>query len=273
MSSSPRRWQIGTTVLIAVLAAVSSLLGLFRPGHYNDAQALLARYFVQDAIMLAYAIPVLLVGLWFAVRGSLRGRFVWLGALAFMTYMWVTYSLQLAFNEFFLGYVTLVGLSLFTLIGGLVDTDAAMVYDRMREPVSRPLFVGVLTLIAIGLGALWLSELVLATLTGTEPAAIQQFGHQAVESYVIDLAVVVPALLITAAWLWRDRAWGYVFTGVLLVFSAVLAPNLTAITAIDLQTGVEMSTGMVAATVLPPALGILFAAAFLRETRLHPDTD
>ena len=37
--------------------------------------------------MLAYAIPVLLVGLWFAVNGSLRGRFVWLGALAFMTYM------------------------------------------------------------------------------------------------------------------------------------------------------------------------------------------
>ena len=62
----PRRWQIETTVLTTALATVSSLLGLFRPGHYNDAQSLLARYYVyvQDLIMLAYAIPVLLVGRW-----------------------------------------------------------------------------------------------------------------------------------------------------------------------------------------------------------------
>lgn len=265
MSSSPRRWQIGATILIAVLAAGSSLLGLFRSGHYNDAQVLVARYQVQDLIMLTYAIPVLLVGLWRAGRGSLRGRVVWLGALTFMAYMWVTYALQVAFNEFFLGYVALVGLSLYTLIGGIVETDVDAVHERLSGRLSKRLYVGVFLGIAVGLAGLWLSEIVPAILTGTTPGLIEQFGHQGIETYVIDLAVVVPALGITAAWLWWDRPWGYLCAGVMLVFAAVLAPNLTAITVIDVQTGVVMSPGMIIATVIPPAVGILFAAMFLRS--------
>lgn len=41
-----------------------------------------------------------------------------------MTYIWASVGLQVAFNEFFLVYVALFGLSLFTLVGGLVTSDA-----------------------------------------------------------------------------------------------------------------------------------------------------
>jgi len=36
---------------------------------------------------------VLLGGLWYARAGSLRGRIVWLGALAYMAYMWASTGL------------------------------------------------------------------------------------------------------------------------------------------------------------------------------------
>ncbi len=259
-----------------LLAVLSSLLGLVRPGHYNDAEALVARYFVQDVIMLAVAVPVLAAGLWLTVRGSVRGRFLWLGSLAFMTYMWTTYSLQVAFNEFFLGYVALFALSLFTLIGALLDTDAEAVREALHGRVSRRMYTAVLGLTAAGLASLWLSEIIPAALSGSIPPIVRQFGHQGIETYVIDLGVVVPALSLAAVWLWRGRAWGYVMTGVLLVFAAVLAPNLTAITVVDMGAGVEMSMAMVLGTVLPPAIGLLFAVKYLlaidgKEDRSNPN--
>lgn len=106
-----------------MLSIVSSLLGLLRPGHYTDLPALLGRTRIEDLVILVLAVPVLTIGLWYAVRGSLRGRIIWLGALAYMTYVWLSRASLLAFSDFFLGPVALFALSVFTLIGGMVTTD------------------------------------------------------------------------------------------------------------------------------------------------------
>lgn len=57
---------------------------------------------------------------------------------------------------------------------------------------------------------------------------VEEFGPQAAHTYVLDLGVVVPALIITADLLRRDRAWGYVFTDVLLVKVATLGDAVLA---------------------------------------------
>ena len=151
-SSIPRPYVL-STVTIAVLSLVSSLLGLFRPGHYGDDPVLLEHYLAEDLAILLIGVPVLLVGLWYATAGSLRGRIVWLGALAYMAYMWVSAGLIAPFNEFFLGYVALFSLSLFTLVGGITATDARAVSRDLEGAVSRPLYGGVLIVIAVSVGA------------------------------------------------------------------------------------------------------------------------
>ncbi|MDS0473627.1 hypothetical protein [Natrinema sp. 1APR25-10V2] len=77
-----RRWQIVSTVAVLVLAAVSSLLGLVRAGHYHGPSEIVEAYQVQDLTILVVGIPVIAAGLWYAVRDSPRGRIVWLGGLA-----------------------------------------------------------------------------------------------------------------------------------------------------------------------------------------------
>lgn len=260
----PRRWQVRSTLAILALSAVSSLLGLFREGHYTDASALLARLTAEDVVVLVVAVPVLAAGLWFALQGSRRGRVVWLGGLAYMTYMWATIGLSRSFNAFFLGYVVLFALSLSTLVGGLLATDP----DSVRGTLSgrtRLVYAVFLLVTAVGLAALWLSEIVPALLAGTVPSVIAQFGETGIVTYVVDLGVVVPALLIAAGWLWRDHRFGDLCTGVLLVFAALLAPGISAITVVDILTGVEMTAGMVVGSVLPPALGVALAVDFLRR--------
>lgn len=262
--TSPSSPYVASTVSILALATASSLAGLFRKGHYNDPAAFLPRLYAQDAVMLVVAVPVLAVGLWDARRGSLRGRIVWLGGLAFMTYTWASVTAQTAFNEFFLGYVALFGLSLFTLAGGLVHTDATAVRRRLDGKISNALYSGVLALLAVGLALLWLADIIPATLAGTTPPVVAELGERAAHTYVIDLGVVVPSLAITAVWLRRNHVWGYVFAGVLLVMAAVLAPALTAITAVDLAGDyVTVTTPVLVGTILPPVVAAALAVKYL----------
>lgn len=253
-----------STVAILLLSIVSTLLGLLREGHYNDPTALLPRLYAQDAVILLVAVPALAIGLRYAMRGSLRGRIVWLGALAFMTYMWASIAGQVAFNEFFLGYVVLFALSLFTLIGGTVNADATAIRRALDGELSRRLYAGFLALVAVGLAFLWLSEILPATLAGTAPLVLEELGPQAAHTYLLDLGVVVPALAITAVSLRRNRTWSYVFTGVLLVMAAILAPVLTAATVLDvLGDYVTVSPPMIVGTILPPVVAAGFAVNYL----------
>lgn len=264
MHQHVRRWQVLTTASIAVLSTVSSLLALFRPGHYADPALLLPRMLAQDTVILLVAVPVLVVGLRYAVRGSLRGRIVWLGALAFTTYIWASIAGQTAFNGFYLGYVALFSLSLFTLVGGVLGTDAAAVQRRLAGRVPTRLFVGWLALVAVGLSALWLSDALPAAINGTTPAVIQELGPRATQTYLLDLGVVVPALAVAARWLHRGEAWGYVASGVLLVMASILAPSITALTIVDAGSdSVTVTLPLFLGSVVPPVVSAAFAVRYL----------
>jgi hypothetical protein len=274
MSNQLRRWQVRSTVAILVLATVSAVLGLFRPGHYRDAPALVDLYRVQDLTILVVGVPILAIGLWYARRGSPRGRVVWLGGLAYMTYMWVNVGIQVSFNDLFLVYVALFGLSLFTFVGGVATTDADAVREALDGRIRPSVYAGSLALVGLGLGALWLSDLAPAVLGGTAPLVVEEVGPQAVVTHFVDLGVVVPAILLSAVWLARRRTWGYVFAGVVLVLGATLAAPISVMTLV-LLAGDTVTVSPVAAllTFLPVVVAAVLAVTYVRsmdETRRSP---
>lgn len=264
MQTHLRQWQVGATLSIIVLSTASALLGLLRPGHYNDAPAQVELYRVQDATILLVGVPVLALGLWYARAGSLRGRLVWLGALAYTAYTWATVGLQVSFNELFLVYTALVSLSLAALVGGVLGTDPTAVRDALDGRVSPRRYSALLVVIGAGLAGLWLSDIVPALLAGEDPQIVRESGQQALVSHFVDLAVVVPALLLSAAWLRQRRAWGYVAAGVVLVLGATLAPGIAAMTVV-IATGDAVTLSPVAAalTFLPVALAALLTARYV----------
>ena len=231
---------------------------------------------MQDLTILAVGIPVLAVGLWYSVRGSPRGRIVWLGGLAYMTYMWASIAIQIPFNELFLVYIALFGLSLFTLVGGMVSTDAGRIRRTLDGNVNVALYSGALAFIGLGLGALWLSDVVPPLLSGTTPSLIEEVGQQAMATHVIDLGVVVPSILLSATWLHQERTWGYVFAGVELVFGAALAAPIGIMTLV-FASGETVSISPIVATFtfLPILVSAILAVAYLRsmERPTRPSAD
>jgi hypothetical protein len=265
MAGHLRRWHVYSTVTVLVLAAASSLLGLVRPGHYQAAPGLVESYRMQDLTILVVGIPVLAVGLWYAMQDSPRGRIVWLGGLAYMTYIWASIAIQIPFNELFLVYVALFGLSLFTFVGGMVTTDAQAICRTLEGRLSTTLYSGALGIIGLGLAVLWLSDVVPPLLSGTVPLAIKETGQQAMVTHVIDLGVVVPSIFLSAAWLYQERTWGYVFAGVELVLGATLAAPIGMMTLV-FMTGDTVTVSPIAAafTFLPILVSALLAVTYLR---------
>lgn len=211
------RWQLFATLAIIVLSITGTILGLLQDGFYKDPYALVYQAYGQDTVTLLLVVPLLTAGLFLARRGSLRGYVLWLGALGYMVYTYAIYSVITQFNQFFLGYVALFGLSLYTLIGGLVRVHPESVKRRLQGELPVRSIVGFLVTMGVLVSLLWLSEVIPATLSNTKPESVAGIGLPVNVVHVLDLGVLLPAVFLSAKWLWQGRPWGYVLPGVLFV--------------------------------------------------------
>lgn len=263
---SPARWQSWATAPIAGLSVVASALGLFRPGFYNDPAVLLPQLYGQDVVTLGFGVPLLLIGLWAARRGSLRGYVVWLGALGFHLYTWASYVAMLTFNPFFLGYTALFSLSLFTFVGGVVGLDATAVKRRLKGRLPIRLLCGYVVVMVALISVGWLSDVVPATLADETPERIVVSELPTNVIYVLDLAVILPGALITAWWLWNRRPWGYVFIGVLLVKLASIGLAVLSMAARMHLAGQDVAVAEASVfgflTAVAAVLGVLYLLSF-----------
>ena len=207
-----------TTLLLTIVATA---VGLFVPNFYRDDPVLLPQIYGQDLLTLVVGVPALAVSLYYANRGSLRGYVVWLGVTGYLLYTYASYAFMTAFNELYLVYTTLLWLTLFTFVGGMLRLDAAALKRDLSEASVRPYVVFQLFLVVL-VSLLWLSEILPATLAGTTPASIAEPGLPTSVIYSLDLGIIIPAFALTAYWLWNRRPWGYAFTAVLLVKIATL---------------------------------------------------
>ncbi|MFC6718375.1 hypothetical protein ACFQGT_12095 [Natrialbaceae archaeon GCM10025810] len=212
--SLPRPYVLAS-LLTLVLTLVATGIGLFVPGFYRDAPVLLPQIYGQDLFTLTVAVPALAVALVYATRGSLNAYVVWLGVTGYLLYTYASYAFMTAFNELYLVYTTLLWLTLFTFVGGMIRLDADALKRSVGETSVRP-YVGFQLLLAVLVGVLWFSEILPAILAGTTPPSIEEAGLPVSVIYSLDLGIIVPAFVLSAYWLWNDRAWGYAFTGVLL---------------------------------------------------------
>lgn len=211
------------TVPISILLAIAAGCGVFISDVYRDTPSLVAQAIGQDAVTLMIALPALIICAFLTSRGSQRARLIWLGVLVYIVYTYASYAFGIRFNPLFLIYTALLGCSSYALIGGLVTTDWAGIKAGFTE--RTPVRAVSIFLIAIaGLFYLiWLSEAVPASLTGTPPQSVNDDGTPTNVIHVLDMAWLLPALVITAVSLWRKQSMGYALAAPLLANLVFLA--------------------------------------------------
>ncbi|MGB3632522.1 MAG: hypothetical protein WA982_00625 [Rubrobacteraceae bacterium] len=263
-NATPTKVWLWLTAPITALVAIAAGSGLFVEGLYRDAPYFVAQAVGQDLITLVVALPVLVISAILTARGSHRANLVWLGILVYLVYSYVIYALAVQFNPLFLVYVALLGFSLYALIGGLATTDFAGIKARFsRETPAKAASIFLVVLAAL-FYFMWLSETIPALLAGEVPQSVTDNGTPTNAVHVLDMAWILPAMLLSSFWLWKRRALGYTLAGVMLTFGTMIVLAVMAMVVSMSLLGQAVAIGQAAIFAIVAAVILGMLAWYLR---------
>jgi hypothetical protein len=175
---------------------------------------------IWDVINLCIGLPLLAAAVILTLRGSLRGRLLLGGLLAYFFYVYLMYATMMAFNPLFLAYVAIFSLSLVAFFLNMGRIDVAGLPSHFSHRFPRTVFIVFSLLLSAALLLLWTGRIVPIMMTGRFPAELA--GVATLETQALDLGLIVPLALSSAILLWRRSPWGYFLTSVAITFGFMM---------------------------------------------------
>ena len=233
MNTKPAlKWLIP---LIFVLTLVATLAGLW-PGtgtphtltnfrgeqvtinarglYYWDTVSSAAQTQANDLVTLLLGLPLLVISYWLTLRGSLRGRLLLTGTLAFILYTYITMCFGAAYNNLFLIYVALFSLSLFAFILSMLSFDLATLPGHFSGKLPRRGIAALLFFAGAFLALAWLGRIAPTIFQGQIPA-LENTTSMFIQA--MDLGIIVPLCMLSGSLLLRRSPWGYLLASVAMM--------------------------------------------------------
>ena len=249
--------------LLAALVAGASLAGVAARSVYALEKPLWAAQGVgQDFANLGVVLPTLIVATQLAQKGSARALLVWAGVLLYLVYSYLLYAFFVHFGPLFPVYVAILGLAFYLFCASLLGVDLERAARSFADRTPIRLAAGLLIACGAAFFALWGSEVLRALLDGTPPAGVVESGLPVNPVHVLDLALLLPGLVLTGILLLRGRPLGYFLAPVLLVTLVMLGCAVLAMAVVMILRGFPPPLAMMATvgstTVLSGAVAGLF---------------
>ncbi|MCX7841270.1 MAG: hypothetical protein N2559_17670, partial [Anaerolineae bacterium] len=199
--------------LLAVVTLIHAAVGAFFPAIFRDSAMTAGNAQGTALAMLLIALPVLIVSMILAARGSLRAWLLWLGALSYIFYNAVIFSFAVAFNALFLLYVASLSLSFWAIVVLLIRADV----EKLRAQFADNLPVRVFAIYVIAASAIffvtWIRQIVPALFESTRPTFLDGTILLTSPVHVLDLGFALPISVLGAVWLWQRKGWGDLLVG------------------------------------------------------------
>jgi len=255
---------IGLTLVLTVFLAIASYYGVFVPATYaRDSVSMGTQGMGQDVFDLFVAVPLLVIALVFTLRGSRAALLVLGGTVFYVLYSYIIYALGVHFNSLFLVYCVIFGTSLYAFLLCIIELNAIQLRFGKRAPLRS---TGIyFIVVAVLFYLLWLKDVVPAIIGGTVPATVSDNNLLVNPVHVLDLAVALPGLVVTAILLFRKHSLGYVFAPLYLVFTILLALALVAMAVVMKQKGIAEDLSIAIIFVVLAAISAVFLYRFLRN--------
>lgn len=231
----PRQHSFSLVPVILILTAVSAATGWLYPGLYaRDVFLMGVKGRANDLVLLFIAIPVGWM-LYSRVRkGNLWAKVLMSGMLAYLIFFIGFNAFSLQFNRCFLVYLAIISLCSFTLLQGVPEVLRAI--PRLEKfTLQRLVCLSICFIATTGVG-FWLSEVLPATLDDTIPASIKDLNIPANAACVLDLAFMMPLMVLGAVKLWKRQVAGLVISGIMLSWLP-----LTSISVISMEFGLKLA--------------------------------
>ena len=254
-----------STVMASALAIVS-FFGAFDAATYErDAASMAAQGAGQDVVDLIFVVPLLVLSLIFMLRNSRIASFIFGGTVFYILYSFCIYAFGVHFNTFFLLYCLILGSSLYLFILVILELSRMDVQNWFGENVPTKSTGVFLLLIAAFFYVLWLKDVIPAIFENTIPKAVSEYNLLVNPVHVLDLAIALPGLVLTAVLLVKKRRLGYILTPVLLVFIIILAVALAGMVIMTKIRGVAEEMSIAVIFIVLAGIGIVFLYLFLKN--------
>ena len=260
----PRLW-LWSSIAAALLGGVGSVVGLTANTRVYGGEVgdLIDQATAQDLVNLVVVAPLTVVLGRAAARGSVRAFTCWVGCVAFTVYSYAIYTFSIHFGPLFLVWVAVLGLSFYALVGALTTTDATLV-ARWFGGRSTSLTSWTSWVAGTAFGLLWLSEILPDLAAGRASTSGAALNLPTNPVHVLDLALFLPAVLVSGTLLRRRRPLGFATAPGVLVFLA-----LTSVP-IEVSPLMALAHGRTPAWGAAVPIGIVLAwTAFVLHRTLH----
>lgn len=279
---------IRLSVIIVIFAMIAAGLGVFWQGQGDsfsftslrgeqveiygrglyrfDSVSYAAQAIAQDAVTLFLGVPLLIIGMIWARKGSLRGQLLLTGTLGYFLYTYTSYSFLSAYNVLFLLYVALFSLCLFAFILAMKNLDLEMLVEGIRDGFPRRGIAIFMWILAGFLTLAWTGRIVPGLIAGTSPIGLESYTTLVIQA--LDLGIIVPTSVVAAVLLWQARPWGYALSVVVLVKGLTMGAALIAMIINQILAGVSVSAVeivMFSGIALAALIFTLMALRYIKE--------
>ncbi|MHB8958292.1 MAG: hypothetical protein ACYDAN_01535 [Candidatus Limnocylindrales bacterium] len=263
------------SVLLVVATTVASITALALPELLNGPAVMVGSMRGTALVVLVLAVPIVVLAMASARHGSLPGVVGWIGGAAFIAYQGWMFLLAIPFNGLFLVYVAMFAFSFWAFVALLLGLRAEPYASSFTATLPARLLAGWMVASCLAFYALWLKNVVPASLDSVAPAFLAGTGMVTPTNYVLDMALFLPFTIAVARALWRRTPWGLVVGGAMLlalVLESVAIADQWAGAAADPGSSVA-SAAMTPAFLVIAAIGAGALALWYRgtvRTSIHP---
>jgi len=257
------------TIVLVLLATTASLVTLVWDGAFPDpspkplVNRVLAEARGWSAATLLLAIPLTVASLRAALRGSTRGRLVFIGTLAYFVYTYLEFAVSPPFTALYLVYVAAFACAIPPLVMGAASIDLAELHATFGTRAPRRATAAFCLVFGALLALAWLEDILARSVAGSFgwPMGAHAVGHVV---HALDLGLQVPLAIAAGVLLLRGRPSGDLVAAIMLVNGVCMGAALTGMVAWS-----SAASGTTVWSAWPFAIAwavaIAFALTFLRH--------
>lgn len=192
--------------------------------YHNESVSMAAQVKAQDLVTLLIAIPFLATSLILNNKNSIRGKFLLTGTLGYFLYTYASYCFVSMYNNFFIVYILLFGLSFFAFTINFTSFDLKTISQQFQKLKFRKYLAFSIIFLGGAIGMMWLGRIIPALFDGI-PSGLEHYTTLPIQA--IDLGIIVPTTIMAGILLIRKNDLGY------LLASIIIIKGITMLLAID----------------------------------------
>ncbi len=198
-------------LLVAILSLIAALIGVFNQDVYSNVLRtdLLPGTISQDLITILAALTLIFLSLK-TDDSDAKKQIVIISLLAYIFYGYGIYVIERLYNSLYLLYMAIFSLSFWALVYSLFSIDKDALKNIKAPTWVKNLLAGFLIFTALLFYFLWTSQLIPLMRVGEKIDFLYAI-------YILDMALVLPAILISAVLIIKKKSLGLVFAPILFI--------------------------------------------------------